>query len=93
LREGIPELIRCPGRNIYIPRGVFFQDSIFCGPYYVGDPDSVAERMVDLHSRMGHRRHFLQSDFGGLPQEHLRAHLTLLATEVKPRVARLLAQK
>jgi hypothetical protein len=49
--------------------------------------------MVDLHHHMGHMRHFLQADFGGLPQEHLLEHLTLLATEVKPRVARLLAQK
>jgi alkanesulfonate monooxygenase SsuD/methylene tetrahydromethanopterin reductase-like flavin-dependent oxidoreductase (luciferase family) len=74
-------------------RGDFDVQAAFPGPYYVGDPDSVAERMVDLHGHMGHMRHFLQGDFGGLPQEHLLEHLTLLATEVKPRVARLLAQK
>lgn len=63
------------------------------GAYYVGDPDDVAERIVDLHSHLGHMRHFLQMDLGGLPQEHLLESLTLLATEVKPRVTRLLAKK
>lgn len=61
------------------------------GAYYVGDPDEVARRIVDLHGYMGHMRHFLQMDIGGLPQEHLIESLTLLATEVKPRVERLLA--
>jgi probable LLM family oxidoreductase len=63
------------------------------GAYYVGDPDDVAERIVHLHGYMGHMRHFLQMDIGGLPQEHFLESLTLLATEVKPRVERLLAAK
>jgi probable LLM family oxidoreductase len=62
------------------------------GAYYVGDPDDVAERIVDLHRHMGHTRHFLQMDLGGLPQEILLESITLLATEVKPRVLRLLAR-
>ncbi|MCC2592612.1 LLM class flavin-dependent oxidoreductase [Tessaracoccus sp. OS52] len=62
------------------------------GAYYVGDPDDVAERIVDLHRHLGHVRHFLQMDIGGLPQEHFLESLTLLATEVKPRVERLLAK-
>ena len=61
------------------------------GAYYIGDPDEVAERIVHLHRYMGHMRHFLQMDIGGLPQEHFLESLTLLATEVKPRVERLLA--
>lgn len=63
------------------------------GAYYVGSPDEVAERIVHLHGYLGHMRHFLQSDIGGLPQEHLLESISLLATEVKPRVQRLLAQK
>lgn len=63
------------------------------GAYYVGDPDDVAERIVDLHRHMGHMRHFLQTDIGGLPHEHLIESITLLATEVKPRVERLLAKE
>lgn len=62
------------------------------GAYYVGDPDDVAERIVHLHGYMGHMRHFLQMDLGGLPQEHMLESLTLLGTEVKPRVERLLAK-
>ena len=63
------------------------------GAYYVGDPDDVAARIVDLHGHLGHMRHFLQMDIGGLPQQHFLESITLLATEVKPRVERLLAQK
>lgn len=63
------------------------------GAYYVGDPDDVAERIVHLHDHMGHTRHFLQMDIGGLPQEHFLESLTLLATEVKPRVERMLAKQ
>lgn len=61
------------------------------GAYYIGDPDEVAERIVHLHGYLGHMRHFLQMDIGGLPHEHFLESLTLLATEVKPRVERLLA--
>jgi hypothetical protein len=32
-------------------------------------------------------------DLGGLPQEHFLESITLLGTEVKPRVERLLAKK
>lgn len=63
------------------------------GAYYVGNPDEVAERIVHLHGYLGHMRHFLQMDLGGLPQEHLLESITLLATEVKPRVERLLARQ
>lgn len=63
------------------------------GAYYVGDPDDVAQRIAHLHQHMGHTRHFLQMDIGGLPHEHLIESLTLLATEVKPRLERLLAAK
>lgn len=63
------------------------------GAYYIGDPDDVAERIVDLHGHLGHMRHFLQMDIGSLPQEHYLESIELLATEVKPRVTRLLAKK
>lgn len=63
------------------------------GAYYIGDPDEVAERIVHLHQHLGHTRHFLQMDIGGLPHEYFMESLTLLATEVKPRVERLLAAK
>ena len=63
------------------------------GAYYVGGPDDIAERIVDLYRHLGHMRHFLQMDIGGLPQEHYLESITLLATEVKPRVDRLLEKE
>lgn len=63
------------------------------GAYYIGDPDEVAERIVHLHGYLGHMRHFFQMDIGGLPHEYLMESITLLATEVKPRVQRLLADR
>ncbi|REE04056.1 LLM class flavin-dependent oxidoreductase [Citricoccus muralis] len=74
-------------------KNAYFAQADAPGAYYVGDPDDVAERIVHLHGYMGHMRHFLQMDIGGLPHEHFIESLTLLATEVKPRVQRLLAQK
>ncbi|MET3719142.1 MULTISPECIES: hypothetical protein [unclassified Arthrobacter] len=71
----------------------FLAQTEFPGAYYVGDPEEIAGRIADLHGHMGHMRHFLQMDSGGLPQEHFLESLTLLATEVKPRVERLLAGK
>ncbi|MCX6500149.1 MAG: LLM class flavin-dependent oxidoreductase [Arthrobacter sp.] len=71
----------------------FLAQADFPGAYYVGDPDEIASRIVELHGHMGHMRHFLQMDIGGLPHEHFLESLTLLATEVKPRVLRLLAGK
>lgn len=63
------------------------------GAYYIGSPDEIAERIVHLHGYLGHMRHFLQGDVGSVPHEYLLESLTLLATEVKPRVERLLAAK
>jgi len=58
--------------------------------YFVGDPDDVAERIIDLYRHLGHMRHFFQMDLGGLPHEHFLEAITLLGTEVKPRVQRLM---
>jgi alkanesulfonate monooxygenase SsuD/methylene tetrahydromethanopterin reductase-like flavin-dependent oxidoreductase (luciferase family) len=71
----------------------FLAQAEFPGAYYVGDPDEIAQRIVDLHGHMGHMRHFLQTDIGSLPHEHFLESLSLLATEVKPRVERLLKKQ
>ncbi|TDK25212.1 hypothetical protein E2F48_07965 [Arthrobacter crusticola] len=60
--------------------------------YYVGDPVDVARRIVDLHQKIGRMRHFFQMDLGGLPQEQFLKSIELLATEVKPRVDRLMSR-
>jgi alkanesulfonate monooxygenase SsuD/methylene tetrahydromethanopterin reductase-like flavin-dependent oxidoreductase (luciferase family) len=63
------------------------------GAYFIGDPDEIAQRIVALQEHLGHMRHFLQMDVGGLPHEYFLESLTLLATEVKPRIERLLSAK
>jgi hypothetical protein len=63
------------------------------GAYYIGGPTKWPNGSSTCTAYMGHMRHFLQMDIGGLPQEHFLESLTLLATEVKPRVERLLAHR
>lgn len=56
------------------------------GAYFVGAPESIAERIVDLHAALGHDRQIFQMDLTGVPQrESLRA-IELLGTRVKPLV-------
>lgn len=74
-------------------KGAYLAQADAPGAYYVGSPDEVAARIVHLHGYLGHMRHFLQTDIGGLPHDHLMESITLLATEVKPRIERLLAAK
>ena len=56
------------------------------GMVFVGGPDQVADRIISLHGRLGHRRHIIQMDLGGMPHgDYLRA-IELLGTLVLPRV-------
>jgi hypothetical protein len=34
---------------------------------FASDPEEIAERIIDLHHHLGHMRHFLQMDIGGMP--------------------------
>jgi alkanesulfonate monooxygenase SsuD/methylene tetrahydromethanopterin reductase-like flavin-dependent oxidoreductase (luciferase family) len=56
------------------------------GMVFAGDPDEIAERIVDLHEHLGHTRHFLQMDIGGMPHRDVLTSIELLGTEVAPRV-------
>jgi probable LLM family oxidoreductase len=56
------------------------------GAYFVGSPDQVAERIVDLQRVLGHDRQGFQMDLSSVPQaESLRA-IELLGTQVGPLV-------
>ncbi len=37
------------------------------GMVFAGDPEEIAERIIDMHDHLGHTRHFLQMDIGGMP--------------------------
>jgi len=61
------------------------------GAYFVGEPEEVAARIVELHAVLGHDRQSFQMDLSGVPQrESLRA-IELLGTEVAPLVRAALA--
>jgi alkanesulfonate monooxygenase SsuD/methylene tetrahydromethanopterin reductase-like flavin-dependent oxidoreductase (luciferase family) len=56
------------------------------GMVFAGSPDEIAERIIDLHQHLGHTRHFLQMDIGGMPHSEVLKSIELLGTEVAPRV-------
>ncbi|MBF8191773.1 LLM class flavin-dependent oxidoreductase [Nonomuraea sp. K274] len=56
------------------------------GMVFAGDPLEIAERIIDLHQHVGHRRQFLQMDIGGMPHRDVLASIELLGTEVAPQV-------
>ena len=56
------------------------------GMVFAGDPVEIAERIIDLHQHLGHRRQFLQMDIGGMPHRDVLTSIELLGTEVAPRV-------
>ncbi|WP_018296815.1 LLM class flavin-dependent oxidoreductase [Corynebacterium lubricantis] len=71
----------------------YYAQAAMGGAYFLGNPDVVAKRIVDLYDHMGHMRHFLQMDIGSTPHEYILEAIRLLATEVKPRVDHLMAKK
>jgi alkanesulfonate monooxygenase SsuD/methylene tetrahydromethanopterin reductase-like flavin-dependent oxidoreductase (luciferase family) len=56
------------------------------GMVFVGDPAEIADRLIEFHRVLGHRRHILQMDLGGMPQADVLNSIELLGTEVLPRV-------
>ena len=38
------------------------------GMVFVGGPNQVADRILDLHELLGHSRQILQMDVGGMPR-------------------------
>jgi len=56
------------------------------GMVFVGGPDQIADRIVRLHGRLGHRRHIIQMDVGGMPHADYLEAIELLGTTVLPLV-------
>jgi alkanesulfonate monooxygenase SsuD/methylene tetrahydromethanopterin reductase-like flavin-dependent oxidoreductase (luciferase family) len=54
------------------------------GMVFAGEPQEIAERIIDLHQHLGHRRQFLQMDIGGMPHRDVMASIELLGTAVAP---------
>ncbi|MEO2107259.1 MAG: LLM class flavin-dependent oxidoreductase [Actinomycetota bacterium] len=66
-----------PGRDAQLQPG---------GMVFAGSPDEVADRILHLHSLLGHTRQILQMDVGGMPHATYLTAIELLGTEVLPQV-------
>ncbi|SDO85791.1 probable oxidoreductase, LLM family [Paenibacillus sp. yr247] len=56
------------------------------GAYYVGDPETVANKMIYMRKHLGFSRFFLHLPVGTMPHEDVMKAIELLGTEVAPRV-------
>jgi probable LLM family oxidoreductase len=73
------------------PRPHFDHEANGGGALFVGGPEEIAERIVNLHKRMGHARQFFQMDIGQVPHREFLRGIELLGTKVKPLVDKELA--
>jgi alkanesulfonate monooxygenase SsuD/methylene tetrahydromethanopterin reductase-like flavin-dependent oxidoreductase (luciferase family) len=56
------------------------------GAYFVGEPEEVAARIVELHGELKHDRQAFQMDLSGVPQRESLHAIELLGTRVAPMV-------
>ncbi|TYA12615.1 LLM class flavin-dependent oxidoreductase [Paenibacillus faecis] len=56
------------------------------GALYVGDPDTVARKIIYLRKNVGITRFMLHCPLGTMPHEQVMRSIELLGTEVAPRV-------
>lgn len=56
------------------------------GALFAGSPEEIADRIIELHGRMKHSRHYFQMDVGQLPHDKFLSSIELLGTKVAPRV-------
>ena len=62
------------------------------GSIYAGSPDTVAGKIASAITAIGAQRFDLKYSNGGLPHSGLMRSIELYATEVAPRVQRLLGE-
>ncbi|KRE59792.1 Atu2307/SP_0267 family LLM class monooxygenase [Paenibacillus sp. Soil750] len=56
------------------------------GALYVGDPKTVANKIIHMYKHLGFSRFFLHLPVGTMPHEDVMKAIELLGTEVAPRV-------
>jgi alkanesulfonate monooxygenase SsuD/methylene tetrahydromethanopterin reductase-like flavin-dependent oxidoreductase (luciferase family) len=56
------------------------------GMVFVGSPNDIADRILNLHQQLGHNRQILQMDVGGMPQATVLKSIELLGTHVLPQI-------
>ncbi|MDR6550160.1 LLM class flavin-dependent oxidoreductase [Paenibacillus qinlingensis] len=67
-------------------RGNFDASRSLEGALYVGDPETVANKIIHMHKHLGFSRFFLHLPVGTMPHENVMKAIELLGTEVAPRV-------
>ncbi|WP_078427836.1 LLM class flavin-dependent oxidoreductase [Alkalihalobacterium alkalinitrilicum] len=67
-------------------RGSFDAARSFKGALYVGDPETVANKIIHLRKNVGIIRFMLHVPVGSMPHEDVMKAIKLLGTEVAPRV-------
>jgi probable LLM family oxidoreductase len=60
------------------------------GSLFIGSPDEIADRIIELHTLVGHSRHIFQMDVGQLPHDKFLESIELLGTKVAPKVRKAL---
>ncbi|MNI73208.1 hypothetical protein D3C73_1291970 [compost metagenome] len=58
----------------------------FEGALYVGDPETVAKKIVHLRKKVGVTRFMLHVPVGSMPHDEVLGAIELLGREVAPRV-------
>ena len=53
---------------------------------FAGGPDEIADRILHVHSLLGHSRQILQMDVGGMPHAAFLKSIELLGTRVLPQI-------
>ncbi|TKC14893.1 LLM class flavin-dependent oxidoreductase [Robertmurraya kyonggiensis] len=67
-------------------RAAFDAARSFEGALYVGDPETVAQKIIHLRKNVGITRFMLHLPVGTMPHEDVMKAIELLGTEVAPRV-------
>lgn len=70
-----------------------YMSEVLHGSMYVGSPDTVAKKIAYAIEAVGAQRFDLKYSNGPMPQSRLLRNIELYATEVVPRVKKLLAAK
>jgi alkanesulfonate monooxygenase SsuD/methylene tetrahydromethanopterin reductase-like flavin-dependent oxidoreductase (luciferase family) len=65
-------------------RGAFDAQVALRGPYVVGSPEQVAEKILFQHELFGHQRTLIQFAIGSVPHPEVLRAIELLGTEVAP---------
>ncbi|PYY44151.1 LLM class flavin-dependent oxidoreductase [Curtobacterium sp. MCLR17_043] len=74
------------GRGFYVDRDQMLHLAARRGALFVGGPQEIAEKVLDLHGELGVDRFLGQVDLGGMPQQMIRDSITRFGDVVAPAI-------